>query len=109
MHFKKNMFKLLSILVLIPTIQCIDPLAIRQTNNGPVEGVEQTSFFGKKYYAFRGIPYAEVPITGKDPYTGAEVDRRFKVLLIIRNVFHVNRALSYKSHQNHSHENGLRF
>lgn len=52
---------------------------VRQTANGPVEGIAQTSVFGQKYYAFRGVPYAEPPITGYDPYTGEAVDRRFKV------------------------------
>lgn len=26
-----------------------------------------------------GVPFASPPITGTDPYTGEEVDRRFKV------------------------------
>lgn len=51
---------------------------IRQTVNGPVEGLLQTSSLGQKYYAFKGIPYAEAPITGID-YNGKYVDRRFKV------------------------------
>lgn len=42
---------------------------IRQTANGPVEGIEETSSLGQKYYAFRGVPYAEPPIS----------ERRFKV------------------------------
>ncbi|XP_031627086.1 esterase B1-like [Contarinia nasturtii] len=62
--------------LLFSSITC-DP-TIRQTKNGPVEGVEQSTLFGKTYYAFKGVPYAEAPITGKDPYSGAEVDRRFK-------------------------------
>lgn len=53
---------------------------IRQTLNGPVEGIEQISSLGQKYYSFRGIPYAEPPITGIDPYSGEYVDRRFKVI-----------------------------
>lgn len=52
---------------------------LRQTLNGPVEGVEEISSLGQKYYAFRGVPFAEPPITGIDPYTGEHVDRRFKV------------------------------
>lgn len=52
---------------------------VRQTANGPVEGLGETSALGQQYYAFRGIPFAEPPITGTDPYTGEEVDRRFKV------------------------------
>ncbi|XP_031623525.1 esterase B1-like [Contarinia nasturtii] len=78
---RKKMFKLLcellSVFLIIPIMQC-DPHIMKQTNNGPVEGIEQTGFLGRKYYAFRGVPYAEIPITGIDPYTGAEVDRRFK-------------------------------
>lgn len=58
--------------------QSSSPL-IRQTTHGPVEGVELTTSLGQKYYAFRGIPFAEPPITGIDPYTGEYVDRRFKV------------------------------
>lgn len=56
-----------------------NPSTIRQTANGPVEGVEQTTSLGQKYYAFKGIPYAEAPVTGVDPYTSEDVDRRFKV------------------------------
>lgn len=52
---------------------------VRITKNGPVEGVELTSVYGQTFYAFKGIPYAEPPITGIDPYTGETVDRRFKV------------------------------
>lgn len=58
---------------------CCELPTIRNTSNGPVEGIEQTSSLGQKYYAFRGIPFAEPPITGRDPYTGEQVDRRFKV------------------------------
>ncbi|XP_055325786.1 esterase B1-like [Sitodiplosis mosellana] len=72
------LYKLMPILLLLTSIANCDPPTVRQTTNGPVEGTEQTSFFGKKYYSFRGIPYAEVPITGNDPYTGETVDRRFK-------------------------------
>ncbi|XP_031635932.1 cholinesterase 2-like [Contarinia nasturtii] len=60
-----------------------DPPTIRQTTNGPIEGIEETGVFGKKFYAFKGVPYAEVPITGIDPYTGATVDRRFKPTSIL--------------------------
>lgn len=74
-------YKLVPILLFISIVRCDHP-TIRQTNNGPVEGLEETSFLGKKYYAFKGVPYAEVPITGTDPYTAAEVDRRFKVITI---------------------------
>lgn len=54
-------------------------LIVRNTVNGPVEGIEQRSSLSQKYYAFKGIPYAEPPITGIDPYTSQNVDRRFKV------------------------------
>lgn len=56
-----------------------EPPTIRQTSHGPVEGIEETTVLGQKYYAFRGIPYAAPPITGIDPYSGKMVDRRFKV------------------------------
>lgn len=69
----------LSILLLASSVSSNDLPTIRQTTNGPIEGVEETSSLGQKYYSFRGIPFAEPPITGTDPYTGEEVDRRFKV------------------------------
>lgn len=53
---------------------------VRRTANGDVKGKTKTSSLGQKYYAFRSVPYAEVPITGTDPYSGKKVDRRFKVL-----------------------------
>lgn len=56
-----------------------DLLTLRQTTNGLVEGIILTTSLGQKYYAFRGIPFAELPIAGLDPYTGEYVDRRFKV------------------------------
>lgn len=59
--------------------QIIDESPVRQTSNGPVEGITLTSSLGQKYYAFKGIPFAEPPITGKD-HTGEYVDRRFKVI-----------------------------
>lgn len=62
----------------IKNVDCSFPI-IRQTLNGPVEGIEKISMLGQKYYAFRGIPFAEPPITGTDPNTGEQVDRRFKV------------------------------
>lgn len=63
-------------------IQRVDSemLPVRQTANGPVEGTIKTSSLGNQYYALMGIPYAEVPITGIDPYSGEHVDRRFKVV-----------------------------
>lgn len=48
-------------------VKCESP-TIRQTVNGPVEGIEETSSLGQKFYAFRGVPYAEPPIS----------ERRFK-------------------------------
>ena len=69
---------LLSVLLSVLSV-CCSPPTLRQTLHGPVEGVERTSILGQKYYAFEGIPYAEPPITGTDPYTGKQVDRRFKV------------------------------
>lgn len=35
---------------------------IRQTVNGPIEGILETSVLGQKFYAFQGIPFAEPPI-----------------------------------------------
>lgn len=66
------------LLILFANVWCTLP-TVRQTNNGPVEGIEILSSLGQKYYAFKGIPYAEPPITGIDPYTSEKVDRRFKV------------------------------
>lgn len=71
-------FTFLTFQFFIISVLCSSP-TIRQTRNGPVEGIEQTSIFGQKYHAFLGIPFAEPPITGLDPYTGEQVDRRFKV------------------------------
>lgn len=74
-----------SLLIILHTLKPNDKIChnssplLRQTTHGPVEGVELTSSLGQKYYAFRGIPFAEPPITGIDPYTGEQVDRRFKV------------------------------
>lgn len=53
---------------------------LRMTTNGLVEGIEQTSILGQKFYSFRGIPFAAPPITGIDRFTGKFVDRRFKVI-----------------------------
>ena len=66
--------------LLVHCVYCNSP-TLKQTSNGPVEGIELISSLGQKYYAFRGIPFAEPPITGIDPYTGEEIDRRFKVRL----------------------------
>lgn len=52
---------------------------IRQTQNGPIEGIEQMSALNQRIYAFFGVPYAEPPITGINPYTGEQIDNRFKV------------------------------
>lgn len=84
------MFRYYCVLIIfqqcVSSINCDSPL-IRQTTNGPVEGVDQISSLGLKYYAFKGIPYAEAPITGIDPYTGESVDRRFKVFLFISKIY----------------------
>lgn len=71
--------RLLSLFLLIVTNDRYDPPTIRRTLYGPVEGITEISVFGQEYYAFKGIPFAEVPISGRDPYTGEQVDRRFKV------------------------------
>lgn len=66
-------------MLLALNVKCESPI-IRQTTNGPVEGLEYKTLLGQKYYAFKGIPFAEPPITGPDPHTGEQVDRRFKVI-----------------------------
>lgn len=68
----------LALLVFVQNVQC-DLLAIRQTSNGPIVGIELMSSLGQKYVAFKGVRYAMPPITGTDPLTGDRVDRRFKV------------------------------
>ncbi|KAJ6639602.1 Cholinesterase [Pseudolycoriella hygida] len=73
----QKMCLLLPFLVLVCNAQGDSP-TIRETYNGKVEGVELTSSMGQKYYAFRSVRYAEPPITGKDPYSGEVVNRRFK-------------------------------
>lgn len=75
---RKMIYVFLSLLISALSVSCEQPL-VRQTANGPVEGVRQTSSLGRGYYTFKGVPYAEPPITGKDPNTGEEIDRRFKV------------------------------
>lgn len=70
---------LVSFLLFTKNIYCDTP-TLRMTTNGPVEGIEQISILGQKFYSFRGVPFAAPPITGIDPYTGKFVDRRFKVL-----------------------------
>lgn len=78
----KMIYFQIALIVLTIIFQSVDSerLPVRQTSNGPVEGTIKISSLGKKYYAFLGIPYAEVPITGIDPYSGEQVDRRFKVV-----------------------------
>ena len=69
-------------LSLLSSVQCELSVRtiIKQTLNGPVEGVELPMPLGsEKFYAFLSIPYAKAPITGLDPHTGKMVDRRFKV------------------------------
>lgn len=68
----------LSYLFLAQNVRSDQP-TVRETSNGPVEGIEEVTSLGQNYYAFKGIPYAEPPITGIDPYSGEQVDRRFKV------------------------------
>lgn len=75
---RKIWISFLSLLLLL-YVGCNNLSTVRQTKNGPIQGIEMTSSLGQKYYAFKGIPYAEPPITGIDPYTGEQVDRRFKV------------------------------
>lgn len=67
-----------TLLIMILNVYC-DPMTVKQTTAGPVEGILQTSSLGQQYIAFRGIPFASAPITGLDPFSGEEVDRRFKV------------------------------
>ena len=67
-----------TLLLFIKNVYCCTP-TIRNTTNGPVEGIEETSVLGQKYYSFRGVPFAAPPITGIDRFTGESVDRRFKV------------------------------
>lgn len=77
----RSVFGFISVLLLISIVyyHSCNSSTVRQTRNGPIEGLEEISVLGKKYYSFRRVPYAEIPITGNDPHTGAEVDRRFKV------------------------------
>lgn len=79
----KNRIFLLFLLFLLIVLNVVNgglsKTIIRQTSNGPIEGVKQISSLKQTYYAFRGIPYAEPPITGRDPYTGEKINRRFKV------------------------------
>lgn len=67
----------LLLLSIVQYVQCKRPI-IRQTVNGPVQGILHKHSFGEAY-AFLAIPYAKPPITGQDPHTGQMVDRRFKV------------------------------
>lgn len=69
------------VIVLLSVAHCMrcNSETLRKTANGPVKGIDRISSLGQKLYAFKGIPFAEPPITGIDPYTGERVDRRFKV------------------------------
>lgn len=91
---RTKMYRVFFVLLFAVSIVCCSSLIVRQTKNGPIEGIEQTSSLGQKYFAFKGVPYAEPPITGIDPFTGKNVDRRFKVrnMLIYThlNKFHMN-------------------
>lgn len=77
-----NMHKLILMWVpmifLIANVHC-NPPTIRRTSNGPIEGIELNTSLGQPYYAFKGVRFAEAPITGTDPLSGRKVDRRFKV------------------------------
>lgn len=80
-------------LLILLKVQCEQQRIIRQTQNGPVEGLEQISVLNQRYYSFRGIPYAEPPITGIDPYTGERIDLRFKVRCDSNDaLFYINRS-----------------
>lgn len=75
----RRLFFVFTLVSLLTINLCYSLSIIRQTYNGPVEGFEEISLLKQKYNAFKGIPFAEPPITGTDPYTGKQVDRRFKV------------------------------
>lgn len=77
-----------------------NPPTLRETSNGPVKGIQRISSLGQKYYAFEGIPYAEAPITGTDPYTGEWVDRRFKVIGLISFFYY---KIIYENPQHYLH------
>lgn len=80
-QMKKMLLKIcvsLAFFVFAQNVQC-NLLAIRQTLNGPIGGIELISSLGQKYVAFKGIRYAMAPVTGTDPLTGDRVDQRFKV------------------------------
>lgn len=79
LKIKVSIVSLLFIEWFLLCVQCDLTSIIRQTQNGPVEGIEQMSALNQRYYSFRGIPYAEPPITGIHPYTGEQIDHRFKV------------------------------
>lgn len=74
---------ILTLLLLAINAHCNNSPTIRHTINGPIEGIQKTSIMGQKYYAFFSVPYAEAPITGTDPYSGKQVNRRFKVQIMI--------------------------
>lgn len=67
-----------SLIFIFESAYCVSP-TIRNTSNGPIEGIELITSLGQSYYAFKGVRFAEAPITGIDPLSGALVDRRFKV------------------------------
>lgn len=76
---REIIFLLITILLVASGEYLMTSSTIRETSNGPVDGIERISSMRQKYYAFLGVPFAEPPITGADPYTGRPVDRRFKV------------------------------
>lgn len=71
-------------------------------------GNEQISLLRHIYYAFRGIPFAEPPMTGIDPYTGEKVDRGFKVRKPFRiQGFHILKVCYFNLFHYDSHQNRL--
>lgn len=82
-HFKRSNMRslflvLCSLILHLRNVHCVSP-TMRSTSNGPIEGIELTTSLRQPYYAFKGVRYAEAPITGTDPLSGQRVDRRFKV------------------------------
>lgn len=77
------------VIVFIQNVRC-SPSTIRQTLNGPIEGIELMSSLGQKYLAFKGVRYAMPPITVVHPITGDRVDRRFKVFDCVKYRFDWN-------------------
>lgn len=55
---------LICICVFVPIfVQTTDELKTVETSTGPVRGKSQVTIFeNRQYFAFKGIPYAEVPV-----------------------------------------------